>query len=248
MSRVYTHRLTALAALSAILLFSACGKKASEDTASADAHPTLDSALSKEAVELAQKNALPKADANTPQKSYRNIESGNDLMFIYYALSSVPPEMTRIASFYSEEYRGSSDAFRKSDILKGLEPRIQQELAKAKSERYFTYEISQSLEHYDLTRKDFRLKSELSGHSWSSSDNREYKLRLSNGDAITAIKVEDEALARSIEQNVDRYNAHSLKLYLFAQDADPSKSTVKAQIVMATLMDDKGRELITVKP
>lgn len=233
-------------ALAASLLLAACGKKETTDAAPGADGPSLSDALSSKGQENAAARALPKADVTTPLTVYRKIESGNDLMFLYYALSSIPPEMDKIAERYSSEYRQSSDAFRKKDILKAIEPRIVEEISKAKTQRYFTYEIDQGLTHYDFDKKEFRLSNGLSANStWYFNDNSSYQVQFGNADAFQALSVTDEALARDIEKAVGSYHRFTLLVYAYAQDVDFNDTHIKAQVVKVKLLDRQGKELLT---
>lgn len=230
---------------------SACSKGG--DNAAADtetAAPTLGDALSPEKAQQAvaeqRRSGLAKADLKVPLESYFPLKSGNELMFMYYALSGIPPEMDKIASKYSSEYRSSSDAFRKQDLMAALKPRIENELEVAKSRRYFVYEIDQNLQHYDFEKKQFPLKNGLQEDSyWYMFDNSDYKVEFTGVAPFQRLDVQDETKARAIEKLVSGYQQFTLRIYAFAQDVDVNRSHLMAQVVKVVLLDRQGNELVT---
>ncbi|MDO9451866.1 MAG: DUF4852 domain-containing protein [Stagnimonas sp.] len=239
-------------ALFAIGMAALTGCSKGGDNASADpaAAPSLSSALSpekaKEAVAEQRRSALTKADPSTPLESYFPLKSGNELMFMYYALSGIPPEMEKIAAKYSSEYRQSSDAFRKQDLLTALKPRIENELEMAKTRRYFIYEIEQNLQHYDFDKKQFPLQNGLQPDSyWYMYDNSDYKVEFTNVEPFQRLNVADETKARGIEKMVSGYKQFTLRIYAFAQDVDINSSRLKAQVVKVVLLDQQDNELVT---
>jgi len=249
-----SNRSTSLLAFVLITLgmaaLAGCSKGSDSKTAEPAAEASLDSALSpekaKEAVAEQRRSTLVKADAGTPVENYFPLKSGNELMFMYYALSGLPPDMEKIAAKYSSEYRQSSDAFRKQDLLVALKPRIENELEMAKTRRYFVYEIDQNLQHYDFDKKQFPLQNGLQADSyWYMYDNSDYKLEFTNVEPFQRLNVADEAKARSIEKMVSGYKQFTLRIYAFAQDVDINSSQLKAQVVKVVLLDKQGNELVT---
>ena len=88
-----------LFALSGALPLAACGDKATDATkaqATVQTAPNLAQATSPQAVREAQataaREALPKADKATPDSSYITLDSGNQLMYTYLALTGMPPD------------------------------------------------------------------------------------------------------------------------------------------------------------
>lgn len=231
---------TALAVTLAISV-SACSRKADESAVAESesesaAHPAAPSPVSP---------ALHQANPATPESSYRRLESGNDIMFLYYALSELPPDIERLASAYSQEFRRAQDAFRKRELIAILQPQIEQQIQAAKSSRYFSYDIRQTLQHYDFNANRFPLSGGLgTAGNWYIMDNPEYRLEFSNFADFTHIPVDDEALARRIEKDVSAYRTFTLRVHAFAQAADPGESLVKAQVVRYRLLDSEGQELL----
>jgi hypothetical protein len=247
----------ACGALGALLILSACGKPSSPSdaeraaaTAAASAgtcSPYFDRACPESEArpeKAVTDTTLPKADPQTPDSRYVKITSGNQLMFLYYGLSGIPADYEAVANAYSDDYRHSSDAFRKQDIMNAIKPRIDDGIMQAKSQRYFTYEIGRpDLQHYDFASKSFAMNNMADGYTWYMNDNSGYRLAFTNADAFHKLAVSDEALARKIEGAVGKYPSPSLTVYGFAQEADLNEKLVKAQIVKVVLRDTQGNAL-----
>lgn len=194
---------------------------------------------------------LPKADLSVPLTNYVKLEDGNQLMFMYYALSELPIDYEKIAGQYSREFQGTSDGFKRQDILTALKPRIDAEIVKAKSNRYFVHTITGSLRNslhtYDFAGKSFPLAERV----WSPDvrfyfmDSSSYEFSFTNGEEFKTLRVEDADLARKIEGMISSGQDVKLAIYAFAQEADPSKGRVKAQIVKMQFSDTKGKDLLS---
>lgn len=238
--------------ISVSFLIGGCSK--SEETAdvspSSNEKPSLQEALSVEGQKRATLKALPQADASVPLDKYIPLTSGNQLMFMYYALSNMPVDYEKVASFYSREYRDTDDVFKKRDILKALIPHIDAEIAKARESRYFQLKFRAKLGSYDFNAKGFPVKNWFEPDSYGYfEDNRGYRYSFTNGDKFKLLKVEDEDKARQIEALIQdyrrRYDRHMLLVYYaFAQAADPGKMQIKSQIVHVKLVDHLGNELL----
>lgn len=224
-----------------LILLAACGKAPSDKTDTPAQAPQAKAPTAAVAAQVAPPD--PQADPATPDSQYAETESGNQLMFLYYALSDMPVDYEAIAKAYSSDYRSTSDAFRKQDIMNSLKPRIDAEIARAKTARYFIYEIRPELQHYDFAGKAFAIKNLQAGYSWYVSDNSQYQLTFPNADAYSKLRVDDETLARSIEGMVGKYPSPALRIYGFAQGVDLNKKWVKAQIVKIELRDARGSRL-----
>lgn len=243
------HSALTLAAFVALGLLAACGKK---DDSSAAA-PSLASAQDPEALakaaEAQRAAALPKADPATPASAYVGLDSGTQLMNLFYAVSGMPPDMDQIAQSLSQDYRSTQDNFKRQDILKVLAPRIKADIAAAGQHRYVIWEAdNQLIEHYDFERKRFPLKPAFwkGEGNFYYNDNSSYKISFKGEEKLQSLPVADEAVAREIEAQVDKYQALRLRLYAFAQDTDLNTKTVKSQTLKLELLDNKGRLLASV--
>lgn len=223
-----------------------CSKKDdTSNTADKTGTPNLADAMSQKGQEQAAISALPKGDANTPLSQYKELTSGSEIMFAYYALSSLPTDYDKVLSSYSQDYRGASDEFKKQDILKALKPKVDQEIASAKTARH----LKMTWGRFNLGKYDFQAKgfpqSDLSNNSnfgWNDSD---YRLAFTNADNFKIFKVEDEAKARLIEEKRSKYEELNLVVYVYAQDADLNETRVKAQVMKVSLQDKHGTELFS---
>lgn len=240
---------TALVVLAAMMLTACSDKKdnASTDSAATTSAPAgLQGAMSEEGQKAAALATLPQAASNIQLTQYTELNSGNQIMFLYYALSSLPVDYEQIASVYSRDYMNTSDAFKKADILKALKPVIDAEIAKAKSNRYFVDAIDANLDSYDFNAKGFPIQDDLSADSTRYyNDNSTYKYQFTNGINAKMLKPNDENLARQIETMRNKYPTMRLRIYAFAQGVDMSNQTVKAQIVKLQLLDGHGSVLLT---
>ena len=249
MKNITCNRRTLLAlAMMTTLSITGCSEKKDQADAdkAADAPAGLQAAMSPDGQKAAAIAALPKADANVPLTQYVELNSGNQVMFMYYAMSTLPVDYEQIASVYSQDYRATSDAFKKSDILKAVKPVIDTEIAKAKANRYFMVANDARLSSYDFTGKGFSINADLSaGSQYYFNDNSSYKYSFTNGDSMKMLKVSDENIARQIESMRDKYPSMSLRIYAFAQDIDLSTHNIKAQIVKMQLVDSHGNVLLT---
>lgn len=226
----------------------ACGDKVAEKQATTTRPNLSDITSEKNAAAIraaAVQAATPKADKSTPPENYIELNSGNQLMFAYLGLMNTPPDYKEIADQYSKDYARSSDEFKKNDLLEALKPRIDAEIAKAKSSRYVKLSLDRPIEKYDFEKKAFPLNSSLweAGSYRYFSDHSAYKLSFSNGDAFRLLKTPTEEEARKIESLRAQYRELQLVVYSFIQDANPSERSVKAEIVKVVLLDNKGNVL-----
>lgn len=230
-------------------LLSACGKKDTTPAAAGDAPSLADAGnpeTLKKAAEAQRVAALPQANPATPAEAYQTISSGNQLMYLYYAMSSMPADMGQIAETLSQDYRATQDQFKRQDILKALEPRVKAEIAAAGAHRYVIWEAdNQLIDHYDFERKRFPVREGF----WKGNmrfffhDNGRYQISFTGVEKLQSLPVADEAVAREIEDKVNKYGALTLRVYAFAQDADLNDKIVKSQVVKLELLDKKGKLL-----
>jgi hypothetical protein len=219
--------------------------KAPENAGATAPAKSKDSAPSEKKAEAAA--AVPKGDAATPLASYRLLDSGNQIMFLYYGLLNLPVDYEKIAGVYSAEYRDTSDSFKKKDVLTALTPRIDQEIAKAKTSRYVRMDDKGGslLSRYDFSKKAFAIPSlsDNSGYNYFY-DNAEFKVNRGNATSFSYLNVPDETKARAIEGYLSKGEELKLEIYSFAQDADPSNHQVKLQIMKVRLLSPTGEALV----
>jgi len=238
-------------AILALLALSACNKPADKPAepaapAAAAQQPGLAELTRPDAVAKVAASALPKGDPATPLDAYRRLDSGNQVMFLYHALSTLPTPYEDIAQAYSAEFRRTSDGFQRQDLLKALQPRIDQEIANARAGRYLLveHEGAHLLGRYDFAQKSFAVNEfSESGRQTYFSDNGNYKLSTTNGEKYAAFAVSDEVAARKIEGYLSKYANLRLKVYAYAQDADPGERRVQLQVMKVRLLAPSGEVL-----
>lgn len=230
------------------LCLSACGK--SNDTVSAApdaaAQPGLAELKTPEVMAKVAASTLPKGDLATPISAYRSIDSGHQVMFLYYALANMPVPYEDIAQDYSADYGRTNDSFKRNDIIKALQPRIDQEIMTAKTGRYVLLEQQESslLQRYNFEKKSFAIDEFANdGQYRYFNDNSKYTLTNTNSSQFTAFHVPDEATARKIEGYLSKYAQLRVQTYAFVQDVDPSNRRVKLQIMKVRLLDPSGEML-----
>lgn len=235
----------------AVLALGACDKPAAEQppaaaAGAANAAPGLADLARPENVAKVAESTLPKGDPATPSSAYRRLDSGNQVMFMYYALAGLPVAYEDIAQAWSAEYRRTSDGFRRQDLLTALQPRIDASVKQAADGRYVLLEQAGSslLGRYDFAKKAFAVKEYgESGRYTYFSDNSSYTLGTTNGESYASLPVPDEAAARKIEGHLSNHTNLRLQTYAFAQDADPGERRVRLQVMKVRLLGPGGEVL-----
>lgn len=240
------HPLHTLAFAAVLATLAGCGQKAALNGAPA---PSLADATAPQTVEAIKENvaraALPKANKATPAEDYIEFTSGHQIMFAYLALAAMPVDYKDIATTYAQDFAQASDEFRKNDLLTALKPKIDGEVAKAGKRRYAKMTIDNPIQKYDFEKKGFPIE----GSVWQSgsyrffSDNSNYRVGFSNGDAFRYLSVPAEDSARAIEALRSKYEQMHLVVYFYTQEADISNKTIKAEIVKVALLDKAGNVL-----
>jgi len=242
--------LAAVLALALVAGLAGCKDKAPADAAATTppslADATQPAAVAEQAKEAARAN-LPKGDPNTPAGNYVEIDSGNQIMFAYLGIAGMPIDYNEVAGNYSRDYLGTSDEFKKNDLLKALKVKIDAGVAQAAQQRYVKLEIADSVGKYDFEKKAFPLDSSVweKGSYRYFGDNSNYKIGFNNGASFRYLNVPEEDKARVIEGLRSKYESMRTVVYGFVQDADVSKKTVQAQILKIELMDKNGNVLAT---
>ncbi len=207
-----SHGLIAAAILSAALAgASGCSRRAQSPTgdpapAKAAQRPVAVIDAAKAEQERVQK--LPHADPAVPDEQYVQLNSGYQLATLFYALSGMPPDYEALASAASEEYRTTSDEFRKRDLIQALRPKIDEALARFKDprSRYFTMEQSNlPIQHYDFKTTSFPVAFNIGPTAFSYfNDAPRYRLAYNNGNDFLRFPVTDEQRAKNIEAMVSK--------------------------------------------
>lgn len=225
----------------------ACSKSTNENSSATGNGTNTVENVTPNLTEIAKQVQLPQPDKSIPLNQYQVIDSGNTIMYSYYGLSKMPPDIDKLAELLSSDYRFTQDQFKKQDILKVLEPKIKENIAAHASNRYFLWSTDDSatniIDHYDFSRKVFPIKEKYwdGSNRYYWSDNSSYTMSFTAPDAIHAFKVEDEATARRIEQMLTDYSRNAkLYVYVFAQDFDLNDKQLKTLVTAFELRDSKG--------
>lgn len=242
-------------AILAVLALSACKKddaKADAEGASAPSgllgNATAEATAKAKAAEA--RVSLPQPDAAKPLAAYTELESGNQIMFLYVAASKLPPDYTKLASAYSKEFRDTSDAFRQNDLLQAIKPQLEQKIAQASADPYGWMEVDDArLGAYDFERKGFPVGEFEDGRYRYFNDAYDYKIGWANYSQLAFAPVADEAIARQLESMRTGYsNTPRLKIYFFAQSADLDNERVNALVTRVQITDKSGRVLAEYGP
>jgi len=252
MNRILRNATLILCNTALLAGLAACSKPADTAAPAADASapkPSLQDLQNPKAVQQAVASTLPQGDKATPLTSYRKIDSGHQVMFLYYGMSSLPVPYEDVAQIYSAEYSRTSDGFQRKDILKALQPRIDQEIERAKAGRYVILESRDGalLERYNFEKKTFTIKDMTSNDRYTYfHDNSQYTLGQSNATDFANLPVPDETKARAIEGYLSKYAQLRMEVYGFAQDADPSNRRVKLQVMKVRLYSPSNELLAEI--
>ena len=202
--------------------------------------------------EQARLAALPKPDPSTPDSAYVPIVDGSQLMFLYAANSGLPPDYEQLAMQYSSEYRDTQDSFRKRDLLTALKPKIDAQIADARTHPYLLWtDSSPALGHYDFDRKGFPVNTALlgdggfgylSGFGYGGN----YQLGFDNSLGYRFMPVADETVAKEIERLVGQYGKLSLKVHAFARSTQDNQRAVIAHITKTQLIGPNQQILAEV--
>ena len=230
--------------------FLGCSKNANEPSSATGNESNNTSNAATNLTEMAKQMQLPQPDKSMSLDQYHVIDSGNTIMYSYYGLSKMPPDIDKLAELLSSDYRMTQDQFKKQDILKVLEPKIKENIAAHGSNRYFLWTTDDSanniIDHYDFNRKVFPIKEKYwdGSNRYYWSDNTAYTMSFTGTDSTHAFKVEDEATTRRIEQMLTNYSRNAkLYVYVYAQDFDLNDKQMKTVVTCFELRDNKGNVL-----
>lgn len=251
----HTRLATALTLLCASLIATGCSKNhaaAASASGSAAAAPSTAAApiVDARTALLNRVKNLPQGDSNVPDTQYAELTSGAQLAELFYAVSGMPPDYEALSSIVSEEYRTTSDEFRKRDLLQALRPKIEEQIATYKDpkNRYFRLQALNNnvIQHYDFKTSSFPVQLNVGPNdSIYFNDASKYRIGYINGDAFQRFTVTDEQRAKELESMVTKYwfRGNSALLYIFVQAADTSSNQLQAHIMRVVLNDPKRAEI-----
>jgi hypothetical protein len=237
------------AALLAALTLGACGNDASDaDSASGgDSTPAAAGASGPPGDTVP---ALPQPDTNRPLDSYAELKSGQQVMFLYVAASKLPPDFEKLAESFSREYRQTSDAFRRNDLLQALKPQLEQGINQAAAAPYAWVELEDAqLQSYDFERKGFTVGEFINDHHRYFHDASGYSYTWGNRAQVAFAPIADEAVARALESARTKWNTKPrLRIYFFAQSADLNAQRINAYVTHVQVTDSSGRVVAEYGP
>lgn len=246
-----TRNILRMTALAAALALAACGGSDDASTGAEETAPgTLLDSTRQAAEEAAAVAALPQPDPDKPLSSYPELTSGQDVMFLYVAASKMPPGFEKLAETFSREYRQTSDAFRKNDLLEALKPQLEQRIAQATAAPYAWVEIDDpGVQSYDFERKGFTVGEFTADRYRYFDDAYSYTYQWANRDQVAFAPVADEDVARKLESmRTDWRQSPRLRVYFFAQSADLNAQRINALVTRVQLTDRNGNVLFEYGP
>lgn len=238
------HRFRTMIGVAILAALAGCGKK-QEPSSQMEPAAAAPATSATQGVATTALASLPKGDPDTPLSSYKKIDSGNTIMFLYYGILNLPIQYEKIAESYSTEYRQTSDGFQRKDIVKALQPRIDQELGRARANRYVVLEQDgpNLLSRYDFEKRNFVVNEMSDDRFTYFNDNASYTLGTTNANAFSSFDVADEQMARKIEGHLSKHDRLRMEVFAYAQDADPSSNRVKLEVMKMRLYGP-GNELL----
>ncbi|HGK7303825.1 TPA: hypothetical protein ACJ509_001692 [Stenotrophomonas maltophilia] len=241
---------TRCTAIAAALLLAACGDK--QDNPADGAPPAAEAATSTtpaDAKDAPVAVALPQPDPGKPLAEYNPLDSGQQLMFLYTALSQLPPDFEQIATAASQEYRNTADTFRRKDLMTALQPQLQQSIAAAARSPYYRVEGDADLKPYDFERKGFPVGVYSGNRFHYFHDLPAYNYTLTNAAQVALAPVADEGAARAIEGLRSHWNTQPrVRTYFFAQSVDLNRREVNAVVTRVELLDRSGKVVASYAP
>jgi len=236
----------------AALALAGCGDKQAmpggNEAASNDVEAGREEAGPGQAPAAAATPGPPRPDMDKPLSTYPELQSGQQIMLLYIAASKLPPDFGKLAEQFSQEYRNTSDGFRRNDLLQSIKPQLERQIAAVAAAPYAWMLVSgATVRAYDFERRGFPV-SEFDGDSSRYfNDNYNYRLSWANGSQVQFVRVPDEAKAREMEA-LRNSNSLKLKIYFFAQSADLNSQTVKAYVTRVQIYDLDGRLVLEYGP
>ncbi|MFT3763460.1 MAG: DUF4852 domain-containing protein [Pseudoxanthomonas sp.] len=244
-------RITALSIpMLALLALTACGERNGAPAADASAPKGSFAGGEPEPAAVQAAPGLPKPDLKKPLDGYPELQSGEQIMFLYVAASRLPPDFPKLAENYSQEYRQTSDSFRRNDLLQAIKPQLEQKISAAAASPYAWMLVDNSvLGAYDFERKGFPVREFDHDGNRYFYDNSDYQIAWANRDQVQFAPVADEAKARELEAMRTQYgNPPRAKVYFFAQSADLNRRIVRAFVTRVQIVDKSGRVIVEYGP
>lgn len=252
----------------AAVLLAACGKEtATTATPSVSRNPAAP-----------QTQAAATGSSSKPLTEYTELNSGRQLMAHFVSLKALTAEEWARAADGNEKIAREQDAFKRKDLIKQFQETVEAEAKVVAGQRYVYFDLPDLLPReewshlgeYNFDSKAFPVpffaskknRDKLSGqyvvtHSkLGFGDERFAGLDFTNGDQFAQLKVEEEALARTIESNRKKAKMIGgvmyrpdlrVRAYVFISGAQASGfagNYVTGQIMKLQLRDPQGKVLV----
>jgi hypothetical protein len=241
--------------LGASLGLTACSDPATEknaDSAVTETAAPQDEAPTEKVVEpaITPKAKLPSADPSIPLSEYVLWDSNNIPMYTYYALTNKALEKQDyeiIMGNIDDTYTYEGDGFKKADLRKQLQVKVDNSLQKYKenTNRYFKASWGYfSLQNYDFERLSFPQNALRDDTLFGWNGRTAFNMTFSNAESYLDFKVEDEKTARKIEEFINKGQLFELDIYGFVQGVNEENKTLTVQIVSIDLNDRNNRLLV----
>jgi len=190
-------------------------------------------------------NALGQGDPNTPLSAYHPFRDGGSVVGLYYSMET-PVNYDELAEILDPHYPNIDDTFKKSDRLKALKPKIDEDIAIAAKYKYLKLDMRLLLNSYDMQSKSFDINvlNYVSGNNPLNSGS--YSMQFTNDDKVSKLTVTDENLAREIEalrtKDINGIHANG---YIFVQGVAKDDRNVKVKVMKLDLLDNKGKVIFS---
>lgn len=188
--------------------------------------------------------ALPKADKTVPMSQYKEFNGVHDLLPAFYAQKGGPVDYEEMARITDNEngYNYITDQFKKRERLEVLKKSFDAAVTAAGQRKYYFMDIYTTLQPYNFDTKTFqRGVNPGKTAEYQFPNGGDYRLQLVNYGNFNGAKVEDEALARKIEELRTRSGIEG-RVYFYVAGYDQDKR-VLGEIVKMQLLDKKGQVL-----
>lgn len=196
------------------------------------------------------KAKLPSADPSISLSEYMVWDNNNIPMYTYYALANKALEKQdyeTIMGNIDNSYTYEGDGFKKADLRKQLQVKVDSTLQKYKenTNRYFKANWGYfSLQNYDFERLSFPQNALRDTTLFGWNGRTAFNMTFSNSESYLDFKVEDEKTARKIEELINRGHLFELEIYGFVQGVNEENKTLTVQIVNIDLKDSNNRLLV----
>lgn len=202
-------------------------------------------------------NKTPRGNPETKDATYVLLKDPVQLVSQEVVLMPPPLNYDRIAKALSLKYVRTDDTFKKKDILASLKPKIDELLKEAGENHYMILSSKPYFENYDFNKKSFQLSTfnedRTFGYSNDGNMDNRASIDFSNKKKFNLLKVEDEAVAREIEdlRSASNFNDNSMKTFIFIQKthqlSDNTSPFLVAEIMKVQILGKKGNIIFEQK-